>query len=121
MEKGNGNAEYSKEGALNIAEAYHKAKQDGSNPELVKAVEDILGKPKESSPTPQTGKGEGDWSRDVESTANKLKETEQKNPSLWQKIKDAFNKGINKVFGGSLKMNDSEKLSPGKQIGRAHV
>ena len=30
-----------------------------------------------------------DWSKDVESTANKLKETEQKNPSLWQKIKDA--------------------------------
>lgn len=30
-----------------IAEAYHQAKQDGSNPELVKAVEDILGKPAE--------------------------------------------------------------------------
>lgn len=28
----------------NIAEAYHKAKQDGSNPELVKAVEDLIGK-----------------------------------------------------------------------------
>ena len=30
-----------------ISEAYHKAKADGSNPELVKAVEDLLGKPKE--------------------------------------------------------------------------
>ena len=29
-----------------ISEAYHKAKADGSNPELVKAVEDLLGKPK---------------------------------------------------------------------------
>ena len=41
-----------------ISEAYHKAKADGSNPELVKAVEALLGKQKESSPTPQTGKGE---------------------------------------------------------------
>ena len=41
-----------------ISEAYHKAKADGSNPELVKAVEDLLGKPKETTPTPQTGKGE---------------------------------------------------------------
>ena len=58
--------------AYNISEAYHKAKVDGSNPELVKAVEDLLGKQKESPPTPQTGKGEGDWSRDVESTAKAL-------------------------------------------------
>ena len=55
-----------------ISESYHKAKADGSNPELVKAVEDLLGKPKETTPTPQTGKGEGDWSRDVESTAKAL-------------------------------------------------
>ena len=41
-----------------ISEAYHKAKADGSNPELVKAVEKLLGKPKETTPTPQTGKGE---------------------------------------------------------------
>ena len=36
-----------------ISEAYHKAKQDGSNPGLVKAVEDLLGKQKESSPPPK--------------------------------------------------------------------
>lgn len=30
-----------------LSEAYHKAKSDGSNPELVKAVEDLLGKPTE--------------------------------------------------------------------------
>jgi hypothetical protein len=28
-----------------ISEAYHTAKNDGSNPDLVKAVEDLLGKP----------------------------------------------------------------------------
>ena len=32
-------------GPLKYAEAYHKAKADGSNPELVKAVEKLLGKP----------------------------------------------------------------------------
>ena len=62
MEKGNGNAEYSKEGALNIAEAYHKAKQDGSNPGLVKAVEDVLGSPQKSNKplesTPTEAKGQ---------------------------------------------------------------
>ena len=31
-----------------ISEAYHKAKADGSNPELVKAVEELLGNPTES-------------------------------------------------------------------------
>ena len=37
-----------------ISEAYHKAKADGSNPELVKAVEDLLGKPKEQKVEPKT-------------------------------------------------------------------
>ena len=49
LEKGNGNAEYSKEGALNVAKNYHKAKKDGTNPELVKAVEDLLGKPRKTA------------------------------------------------------------------------
>ena len=47
-----------------ISEAYHKAKADGSNPELVKAVEDLLGKQKESSPTPPYR----DWETDRKST-----------------------------------------------------
>lgn len=42
----------------NIAVAYHKAKADGSNPELIKAVEDLLGKPK-SQPTVTKPMGEG--------------------------------------------------------------
>ena len=33
-----------------ISEAYHKAKADGSNPELVKAVEELLGKPNAVTP-----------------------------------------------------------------------
>lgn len=35
-----------------ISEAYHKAKADGSNPELVKAVEELIGKPKEKIKEP---------------------------------------------------------------------
>jgi len=34
-----------------VSEAYHKAKADGSNPELVKAVEDLIGKPKQGQPS----------------------------------------------------------------------
>ena len=49
-----------------LSEAYHKAKLDGSNPELVKAVEDLLGKPKAVTPNVE------DWSKDVESTAKAL-------------------------------------------------
>ena len=44
-----------------LSEAYHKAKQDGSNPGLVKAVEELLGKPKAVTPNVE------DWSKDVES------------------------------------------------------
>lgn len=33
-----------------ISEAYHKAKADGSNPELVKAVEELLSKPEQPTP-----------------------------------------------------------------------
>lgn len=44
-----------------ISEAYHKAKADGSNPELVKSVEDLLGaKPevKTAEPTPEVATAE---------------------------------------------------------------
>ncbi len=36
-----------------IAEAYHKAKSDGSNPKLVKAVENLLGKEQPKAETPK--------------------------------------------------------------------
>ena len=48
------------------SKAYHKAKADGSNPELVAAVEELLGKPKAVTPNVE------DWSKDVESTAKAL-------------------------------------------------
>ena len=40
---------YDKEYASKISEAYHKAKADGSNPELVKAVESLLSKERPAS------------------------------------------------------------------------
>ena len=43
-----------------ISEAYHKAKADGSNPELVKAVEDLIGKPTAQTPENNQGFQQGD-------------------------------------------------------------
>ena len=42
-----------------FSEAYHKAKADGSNPELVKAVEDLLGKPEQGAAKEMKGFTEG--------------------------------------------------------------
>ena len=89
-----------------ISEAYHKAKADGSNSELVAAVEDLLGKQKESSPTPQTGKGTEDWSRDVESTAKALEGVELKPNEVSQFNDDWVSKRIFKedsFFGSKAK------------------
>ena len=59
---------------INISEAYHKAKADGSNPELVKAVEDLLGgkkgQPKAEEAIPAL--------KDVESTAKALEGVDTK-------------------------------------------
>jgi hypothetical protein len=53
-----------------ISEAYHKAKKDGSNPELVKAVEDLLvGEQQQEKPTTQP-----EVLKDVESTAKALED-----------------------------------------------
>jgi len=43
-----------------ISEAYHKAKADGSNPELVEAVEDLIGKPTAQTPENNQGFQQGD-------------------------------------------------------------
>jgi hypothetical protein len=43
--------------AKNMAEAYHKAKSDGSNPELVKEVEEIENNPSKKQPKRSGGVG----------------------------------------------------------------
>ena len=90
-----------------ISEAYHKAKADGSNPELVAAVEDLLGKQKESSPTPQTGKGEG--------TKPMGEGGEQGGSDVEEKRSEI--KGYDKL----KELEKKKNIVTGKQIGRAHV
>lgn len=100
-----------------LAEAYHKAKADGTNPELVKAVEELLGKPKETSPTPNSkGEGTEDWSKDVESTAKALesKKEEELNKILPERerlshriVKDEYTTTADDMTkGGNLIPND---------------
>ena len=59
-----------------ISEAYHKAKADGSNPELVKAVEELLGKPteqpKETIPNVESKKADIERRRQEEISINGL-------------------------------------------------
>ena len=78
----------------NISEAYHKAKADGSNPELVKAVEDLLGKPKAETPNVE------DWSKDVESTEKALEGSG-----------DGFTTGmeLNRIFAASKEKYGEKK------------
>ena len=54
------NEKYKEERDLTVAEAYHKAKGDGTNPELVKAVESILSKEQPTSTTKPTVEQVGD-------------------------------------------------------------
>ena len=82
-------------GLRDIAEAYHKAKADGSNPELVEAVEQLLGKPKEQ--TPQAGSvGVGG---EVE-TLQKNGKLGSKEDTIWQqdpiKIQQEYRDAIDK-------------------------
>lgn len=55
--------------AKSISEAYHKAKEDGSNPELVKAVEDLLQKNKPTISKEQT---EPATQEEIDATAKAL-------------------------------------------------
>jgi len=49
--------EYRNDSPVSIAEAYHKAKADKSNPDLVQAVEELLA-PKETAPTQKVDEGQ---------------------------------------------------------------
>lgn len=61
-----------------ISEAYHKAKADGSNPELVAAVEELLGKPQKSQAKPlQTeaeSKAKAELEPEIKSNLEKIQE-----------------------------------------------
>ena len=59
-----------------IAKAYHKAKEDGSNPELVDAVEELLGKKEKTSPTEQVTEQVTEQAQEV--TSEKLSDEDKK-------------------------------------------
>jgi GNAT superfamily N-acetyltransferase len=65
---------YDEDIPLFVSEAYHKAKADGSNPELVKAVEKLLGA--KEAPKPLETKEEVEALKDVESTAKALEDVD---------------------------------------------
>ena len=131
-----------------ISEAYHKAKADGSNPELVKAVEELLGKPKESTElekqqakqqkeTPQKPVGSKEISNLKRQRTIKTNAVREKIAGLKQeldnikptkrnakKIADIQDQiaAKEKEYAGLIEEYDNMKLIvTGKQIGRAHV
>lgn len=83
-------------------------------PDEAPPVYKVDGKEQPSSTVSSEVEGSGGVGGDVESTTKALEDISKNKPTIWQSVKDAFNKGVNKVFGGSLKMKDSEKLSPDK-------
>jgi hypothetical protein len=97
-----------------ISEAYHKAKKDGSNPELVKAVEELIGKQEKQgtqSEVASTVSGEGKVDKalsSVESTAKALEGASKSNPTIWQQVKD-FVKGTVKRVGDKLGIVSNEQ------------
>jgi len=91
----------------NIAEAYHKAKADGSNPELVKAVEDLLGKPKtqiNETEIIKQGQNQGDAANikplDEKTITTKFKEIDH------EAITDPYDNVLS-YFGGNGKISPS--------------
>ena len=97
----------------NISEAYHKAKADGSNPELVKAVEELLGKPKAVTPNVE------DWSKDVESTAGnkggtstkKLADTDKSATELKDNATGVQRKPLSEIHTDEKRFQGRDKLN----------
>lgn len=85
-----------------ISEAYHKAKADGTNPELVKAVEEILSKPKQEInvkeketeiPTPEAVSGVTGTNEPIPSKeSSNTKENVGEVPPTKGEVKDIGNK-----------------------------
>ena len=117
-----------------VAEAYHKAKADGSNPELVKAVEDLLGK-KVGEELPQAELPKAaepiEALKDVESTAKALEGKDElgieklinlidrtfliDNESI-DKIKNLLNKQIDKISSKITKEQNKKGVYKFEQI-----
>jgi len=90
-----------------ISEAYHKAKADGSNPELVKAIEKILSPKKESTQKPSEKSAEKTTTqenkqtgiKEVQDNAKEYKEKYKvnKNQRTNEKVSNVFDKVSKKI------------------------
>jgi hypothetical protein len=92
-----------------LSEAYHKAKADGSNPELVAAVEELLG----TNASQQQGNDKTDALKDVESTAKALEDVVKVNPEIFKKLTSDIrtevvddNKKVETVYHGTNNVFD---------------
>lgn len=84
--------------AKSISEAYHKAKADGSNPELVKAVESLLSKETPTETTKPTEKAqEGKAEQDYQEAISKKSER-AKNNAKEKFINDNFDKIVSQLM-----------------------
>ena len=86
--------------ARQVAEAYHKAKSDGSNPELVKAVEEAIGENKEPISEP-TNKVKGVSSNSNEDNSAS-RDVESKKADIERRRREELNK-VDKQSGQLLK------------------
>ena len=106
-----------------ISEAYHKAKADGSNPELVKALEGLLGTPTTTTKPTVTKEQDVETKEQIE---NELISNVE-NPAKAKASKE----DVHIIQYRSLQLENKEKallsnkirqgIVTGKQIGRAHV
>ena len=81
-----------------ISEAYHKAKADGSNPELVKAVEELIGKPTEAQPKAEPTKT-------FEQVAQKSGITPKNLKDLYNINRELFGLNRVKAFASAIAMD----------------
>jgi len=102
--------------AKSIAEAYHKAKADGTNPELVKAVEDLLGKAptqytEAATPKKESGGVSGSALKDV-GTKQQIE-----NFGVPKEDVDATHGLLNQVFSGLKKAGLTAAKTVGDWVG----
>lgn len=91
-----------------IAEAYHKAKADGSNPELVKAVEELIGKPKEAKSEQKAEKPA------IEKTLVEEHGVAKEDAAIVTSVLDKLNKGLQSM-GVSFDITKGLQLGKGKE------
>lgn len=86
-----------------ISELYHKAKEDGSNPELVRAVEDLIGKPEiKTAKTTKTEVGEN--IKNIVDNYYKLKDGDRSARAAINEILDADPK-LKYIYDNISKIN----------------